>query len=142
MAEILRCRDRRGRTIVLTYERWTGHILPEHAELSGNLDSVRQVLEDPYCVMLDRDFPNRENFYRPFTLPRPFDRTYLKVCVEFGTSQGTSGVHGHVVTAYSTLTIKSGENQKWSRLSPSRLSRRCRAARIWIRVASLSATTT
>ncbi|MBX6723469.1 MAG: hypothetical protein IRY92_09580 [Dactylosporangium sp.] len=115
MAEILRCRDQWGRTIVLTGERWQNHILLEHAELTGNLDCVRIALEDPYCVMFDRDFPSRENFYRPFTLPRPYDRTYLKVCVDFGPGNPISDADGYVVTAYSTLTIKGGETQKWTR---------------------------
>lgn len=114
MVELMRCVDQWGRDIVLTQDRWDDHILPGHPQLRGNEAGVEQVLTDPWVVMHDEVFPDRENFYRPFTLPPPYDRAYPKVCVGFRQPAPGKPVIGFVVTAYTTSTIKAGETQKWS----------------------------
>ena len=118
MAESLRCTDVQGRVVVLTSERWNWHIVPNHAALAGNEQCVVQALQDPFCIMDDVDRPGVvENFYRPFTLPRPYDRTYLKVPVEYRRDPATGNVMGRVLTAYPTNQVKDGENQIWPSMS-------------------------
>ncbi len=113
MVDLVRCVDQWGREIVLTVDRWQTHILPDHPELLWNEAGVVQALTNPTQVMFDKTFRDRENYYRPFTLPPPFDRTYLKVCARFAAPEPGQAVRGTVVTAYSANIIKPGERQKW-----------------------------
>lgn len=114
MAEILRCTDQWGRTITLAQARWQGHILVNHPEMAGQEAIVQQTLTDPICVNHDKDFPDRENFYRPFVFRPPRTLAYMKVCVEFRNRAFGQGARGEVVTAYPTTSIKQGEARKWS----------------------------
>ena len=114
MPDILRVRDRWRRLVVLPEENWTGKILLDHAELVGNEASVRLALVDPDQVTHDRDYADREVFYRRGALPPPDDRDFLKVCVAYRTlADGT--ILGRVVTAFATNRVKPGETTKWMR---------------------------
>ncbi len=114
MAEALRCTDQWGRTIALAQDQWRDHILAAHPEMTGRAAVVRQTLTNPICVNQDKDFPDRENFYRPFVIRPPRTLAYLKVCVEFRNRPFGRAPRGEVVTAYPTTTIKQGEPRKWS----------------------------
>ena len=46
MADLLRCVDRWGREIRLTEERWHGHIILHHPDLTRYVAAVRQTLVD------------------------------------------------------------------------------------------------
>lgn len=112
MPTILRCQDQWGREVTVSNAQWRTHIVVGHPELTNNLDCIRAAITDPHCVTHDLIDADGENFYRGFTLPSPFDRSYLKVCVRFATGRsGTSA--GFVVTAYATFSIKRGEPVKW-----------------------------
>ena len=91
--------DRWGREIMLDEDTWYDHIVPGHRVLRGHEAAVAKALTNPYRVMHDQWYTNRENFYRPRTHPVSPD-LYLKVCVE-------------VVTAFLTPTIGSKERQRW-----------------------------
>jgi hypothetical protein len=52
--QVLRCKDRWGREIILQEATWRQHILLEHAELIGNEAGVQLTLTDPTYVMHDR----------------------------------------------------------------------------------------
>lgn len=65
------------------------------------------VLVDPYRVMHESLYEDRECFYRQRTHPR-FPELLLKVCVEFETEYD-----GLVITAYLTPRIDADEVQKW-----------------------------
>lgn len=113
MAEVLRCQDRWGRDVVLHDSCWDGHVISGHPEMDGNMACVLTVIKDPHCVTHDVNDADGENFYRAFTLPAPFDRSYLKVCVRYQHTHRPGTTYGVVVTAYSTSSIKQGERVKW-----------------------------
>ena len=109
-AVVLRCRDRWDREIILTGRTWYDHVLRNHAELIDHLAAVERTIRRPQRVNLDKDYDDREIFYRRGVLPVPYDRDYLKVVVEFGNDPR----YGRVVTAFLTETIKAGEPMRWS----------------------------
>ncbi len=113
MAFLLSCVDQWGREIVLNDSRWTDHILPDHGEMAGNVDSVRQAIEQPTVVNFDTATANGENFYCVGALPAPFDQTLVKVCVRFTHLGVGRPWRGEVITAYSTNREKRGEATKW-----------------------------
>jgi len=115
LAFLLSCFDQWGREIVLSDSRWQDHILPDHAELNGNLNSIRQAIEAPTGINFDETAVNGENFYRLGALPAPYDRYFLKVCVRFVLLDVGGPWRGEIVTAYATNKEKRGEAVKWRR---------------------------
>jgi len=113
MTEVLRCLDRWHRVIILPEDNWAEKITPLHLELIGNELSVEQTLADPDIVAFDRDYKDREVYYRWGALPPPDHRGYLKVCVGFRTTN--EGTLGRVITAYAVDRPKPGEKIKWKR---------------------------
>ena len=100
--------------VTIDRDRWNWKIINKHPALIGNEQCVVTCLQDPLYVMDDVDRPGTvECFYRPFTLPEPFHRTYLKVVVEYSAHPATGTIQGRVLTAYSTNDIKQGETQRW-----------------------------
>lgn len=76
------------------------------------LNYVKQVVEKPYARYQDADFPDRRSHYTPFILPKPYNRTYLKVSIRYYRSRMPPfGKRGSVNTAYSTDKIKPGEKE-------------------------------
>jgi hypothetical protein len=100
-------RDRLGRDIVLSEDIWYNHIVLGHRILRGYDAAVAKVLTNPYRVMHDVLYGNRECFYRQRTHP-DFPDLLLKVCVEF-----ESADTGMVITAFLTPSIRAGEVQRW-----------------------------
>lgn len=114
MAAVLRCLDRWKRTVVLPEENWEGKILHDHIELLGNELAIEQTLVDPDILTIDRDYADREVYYRWGVLPPPDHDGYLKVCVGFRTL-ADGGVIGRIITAYAIPHVKPGERIKWRR---------------------------
>jgi hypothetical protein len=71
------------------------------------LDIVELTLTYPEAICDDKQFDNRECYYRQALLPAPDGWSYLKVVVEF-----TGGV-GRVVTVYSDYSIHPLERCTW-----------------------------
>lgn len=113
MAELLRWLDHWGREIVLTEERWEDHVLAGHGELRVHLAAVEVVLTDPLVVTFDSKITNRENYYRPHLPPEPYQRLFLKICVEFLRIDQERSLFGDVITAYPTGRIPEAEARKW-----------------------------
>lgn len=119
MAKIFEVRDPFGYLIACFEETWTEHIAknhPEMAEMARTTDILKilaETVKTPYQVYQDVVHPRRRNFYNPFVLPRPYNRTYLKVVVEHRRMVGRKV--GMVITAYPTPNIKPGERLLWQR---------------------------
>ncbi len=71
-------RDRRGREIYLTEERWK-HIVEGHEELSEHLDDVLDTVRKGHCKQ-DAILPYKYTYTRRCEdLPGDFDRIVVKV---------------------------------------------------------------
>jgi hypothetical protein len=79
----VRWRDRWQREVALPEATWNEKIVLDHAELIDNEASIEQALVDPDEVRFDRDYADREVYYRRGALPSSYDRDYLKVVVAF-----------------------------------------------------------
>jgi len=113
MAVLLSAVDPWGRAIKVTEEQWRRHVPPDHQELIDLEGAVAATLTAPTDVAYDADDGRRDSFYRLGVLPPPYDRLFLKVCVEFALSTVSSAPRGFVVTAYPTQRIKQPEVLKW-----------------------------
>lgn len=85
---------------------WNVHVLTKRPWMRGWDEAVNQCLVVPDRVCADKDYPDRECFYRMSTPINP-DK-YLKVVVEFD----ANGI-GKVITAYPTRAPSQGEQHKW-----------------------------
>ncbi|MDP9363214.1 MAG: hypothetical protein M3Q10_03095 [Chloroflexota bacterium] len=106
MTDHLRCSDPWGREILLTRERWFGHILARHPEFHDREDLVREALTAPDLVNLDRQRPMREVFYRASPLPYPYTDLLVRVVVKFYAA-------GEVTTAHFIGEPHREETRKW-----------------------------
>jgi hypothetical protein len=113
MAVVLDCIDYAGRQVRLTDTVWYGHILMEHPELRANERSVELALVSPHQVNRDKDFADREVFYRRGALPPPDKNDYLNVVVRYReTDEGV--LVGQLLTAYAIRAILPEEPILWS----------------------------
>ena len=114
MTELLRCNDYFGRLVVLTESRWNEHILIDHAEMASLQGVIEDTLVDPDLVNYDRDFADREVFYKLEAGGTSGNR-HIKVCVEYRRRSPSSKPEGRIITAYITRNVKRGEATKWRR---------------------------
>ena len=105
--ETLRCRDPLGREIVLMDDVWYGKVLNKRPELHTTLDIVELTLTDPEAICDDKQFDNRECYYRQAILPPPHGWSFLKVVVQF------AGRGGTVVTVYPDYGVHPLERCTW-----------------------------
>ena len=104
MPNLFEVTDPRGRKVVCTEERWSGHVLQARPWMKGWEEEVRAAIEEPYFgVYQDADYPNRNIYYR---LHKGKDR-YIKVVVSFEDEVG------RVVTAFPMSSPKAGEKLIW-----------------------------
>jgi hypothetical protein len=114
MADLLRCQDRWGRTVVLDEDRWIDHVLRRRPYFRGRERScVEETLADPEFVTLDVDDPTRRCFYRPSPLPRPHADVLIKVVVAYRANPDGGPDTGTVVTVYPMPKQKTGERRLW-----------------------------
>jgi hypothetical protein len=94
--------DPQGRTVHLTQDCYTFHILVEHPDLS-DVKAIRQTIKTPDYIAQDAIDFERLVYYR--TYRRRPQRWMIKVVVE----------RGEVVTAYQVKRLKQGETILWRR---------------------------
>jgi hypothetical protein len=105
------CVDIRGKKVICLYEDWQ-YIL-HHQEMRGNQDIARDVVQSPDFINRDKDFKNRENYYKLVTLSR--NRiTLVKVVVEFNHTMFKSRI-GYLYNAFACGVEKQGEVRIWTK---------------------------
>ena len=105
MTLVFKCRDPRGRTVLLTDDVWEGHILIKRAWMrEGWLSEVRAALEGPLGIYATLGDPDDHIYYRMVTMRGK----YLKVVVRFDKQET-----GRVVAAYPVSNMPSGEKWIW-----------------------------
>ena len=97
-----------GRTISCSDERWFGHVLVDHPEMSGFEEKVISAIRTPLWIAEDKTSIFREVFYNRFS----GDLYYTRVVVEFLVAE-----FGEVKTAFLSTSGKSGERIKWPPLN-------------------------
>ncbi len=102
------CHDREGIRVVCSRETWDSHIVAEHPEMRGCESCVVAAIEAPFEVYQDRAFPNRRSIYRPFILPKPMDRSYLRISVEYKKRKFSKDYRGYVLTAFPVENKRKG----------------------------------
>jgi hypothetical protein len=105
MGEVFKVKDPRAYTVSCTEDCWNYHILAKRPWMAGWEDQVIAAISnpDPLFIFQDRDFPDRNIYYRRQS-GRP---RYLKVVVHF------EGETGTVITAHPTDSPKPGEVWIW-----------------------------
>jgi len=98
MAYFFQIRDKSGRDIYLSKERWT-HINQEHPELSGYLEEIKETLKNPSKI---KTFEYDENirYYYNYYKSRQSPAKYLLIIVKY-----LNG-NGFIITAYFVRSIK------------------------------------
>jgi predicted RNA-binding protein with PUA-like domain len=94
--------DPQGRSVSLTDECYSFHILTEHPDIS-NVDEIERAIASPDYIALDAIDDNRLVYYR--TYQRRPQRWFTKVVVE----------ENEVITAYRVKRLKQGETILWQR---------------------------
>lgn len=98
--------DPRGRKVVCTKRCWYEHILANRAWMVGWEDEIITTIENPtYGIFRDANFVDRHVYYRRL----PKKPRYIKVIV--GVSERLEDT---VITAYTTDSMKSGEEWIWT----------------------------
>ena len=114
--DLFRCRDKDGIDIVCYRNTWINHIVQQHPEMNGKEILVKAVIENPDEIYQDSTWPDTRNIYNPAVLPEPFDKYYLKICLEYRVNFGGKK-RGYVKTAFACLRIKKGDILIWKRES-------------------------
>ncbi len=89
MPHIFEVKDKSGRIIHLSDERWS-HIIREHHELSGNIEKIKETLEHPLVITIGRKDKTRNNYYRFY---KEYDN-HLLVAVKYLNGKG------FIITSY------------------------------------------
>jgi hypothetical protein len=104
--------DKFGTKIRCAHNTWLNHIVAQHLEMAGQQSAIMACCNNPYQVYQSGRYPQRLIYYKPFALPKPFDRYYLLVVVEYS---GSGARHrGKIVTAFASANIKRGDILIWS----------------------------
>jgi len=104
------CLDVRGKPIKCLYEDW--QYLLKHQEMRDNQKIAQEIVQDPEFINRDKNFKNRENYYKTVTLSRK--RTALvKVVVEFKGSFLKRV--GYLYNAFACGVEKQGEVRIWTK---------------------------
>ena len=105
--------DPNGITVRCHHDTWESHVADEHLEMRDQQAAVSATITQPVFIYQDRAHPRRHVYYRPFVLPEPYYRYYLRVVVEY---------HGHgdrkrgaLVTAFAAANIRQGDVLIWSK---------------------------
>lgn len=109
----IQCYDKDGTAVVCKRNYWEAHIIDAHPEMKGCEGHVKATIESPYQIYQDSTHPNRRILYRPFILPKPYDRQYLRVAIDYRHRRWKKP-RGYVVTAFSSANIKKGDILVWS----------------------------
>ncbi len=97
--------DPLGRRIRLTKRQFADHIEPNHLEMKGKPERLKQVIEDP--DLIERHDGNRRCFYRKH------GRMILaRVAVQLDKK---NSMRGHVITGFECFKIKEGGVIEWQK---------------------------
>ncbi len=113
-ANALECRDRDGTRIVCSRSTWEKHIIAEHPEMRDGEQSVVQTVEAPQLIYQDRNHPDRRIFYRRSVLAVPYDRSYLRVVVDYRKMRLRKSYTGYVLTAFPVENTRKGDTLIWT----------------------------
>jgi hypothetical protein len=120
MLETFRCSDPRDREIVMWDDRWYNKIIhPRHGrpQLASSLADIRLTLTNPDLINADKTREGVEVYYRGgATLPAPYGRSILKVCVFFSEDEW-GDVLGSVLTVYPVHEPHPLEQRLWPPIS-------------------------
>jgi|WetSurMetagenome_2_1015567.scaffolds.fasta_scaffold1112503_1 hypothetical protein len=107
---IFKCVDARGIQIKCLYEDW--QYLLKHQEMRDNQKIVQEIIQNPDYINRDKDFKNRENYYKVVTLSR--NRiTLVKVIVEL--KKPLFRKSGYLYNAFACGVEKPGEVRIWTK---------------------------
>ena len=106
--------DSLKREISVDLRTWQGKIIWNHPELADNERAIEQTLADPDVRTRDKDYNDREIYYRRGVLETPFHQDFLKVVVAFGLNAGGK-LSGRIVTAFAIDRIPRTEMRIWTR---------------------------
>ena len=109
---MFQCRDKDGVTVTCSKNAWENHIVAEHPEMKGCEAYVKAVIEKPYQIYQDGRHPNKRIIYRPFVLPKPFNRHYLRVAIKYR-QRALGGLRGYVSSAFPCLNKRKGDILLW-----------------------------
>lgn len=90
-----------GEQVACTEERWQNHILRKPF-MQKYLDYVKKTLKDPDCIYLDKDFPDRQQYYK-YKRKEKDKKIYMKVVAQTGTDPY------YVVTAF-LANVRKGDS--------------------------------
>ena len=98
MADVIRCKDWRGRVVVLTHQRWNDVVLPRRPELSGRIALIQEAVERSSFVTRSADDPQWLYYYlRRGPVQQP--HLLLRVEVLFRREGPVSSVTGSLMDA-------------------------------------------
>lgn len=78
MSHLFELKDKRGRLIHLSFERWN-HIVSEHPDLSNKLEEVKETINNPLIIKPSRYYQGVCFYYKYF---KPIAK-YLLVSVKY-----------------------------------------------------------
>jgi hypothetical protein len=107
---IFTCVDVRGITVNCLYDDWQ-YIL-HHREMRDKESIVQEILHNPDFINRDKDFRNRENYYKLVTLTRNI--RLVKVVVEFKKPFLKKKI-GNLYNAFACGVEKQGEVRVWTK---------------------------
>ncbi|MEX0920219.1 MAG: PBECR2 nuclease fold domain-containing protein [Candidatus Pacearchaeota archaeon] len=95
---IFEIKDKTGREIYLTKERWrhvTSPISP-HAYMTNYIEYIKETLTNPYKIISDMDNPNKAYYFRY----HKDKKEYLKIVVNYLNGRG------FIITSYFVRNIR------------------------------------
>ena len=96
MKKVFKVKDKTGRIIYLSSERWKKHILQEHPYLSNKLEDIKEALIKPTITT-----PSKYNAdVRYYLRWNKLTKEYLMVVVKYLNNSGS------VITSYYTKSLK------------------------------------
>ena len=95
---IFKIKDKTGRIIHLTKERWN-HITQQHPEITINQEEIQNILIKP-LVIKKAEFDDTINYYYKYYKHRKEPEKYLLVIVKYLNN------HGYIITAYYVKNLK------------------------------------
>ncbi len=86
---------KRGKRIILSTERWN-HLVLRHPEMNEYLEEIKEVLQNPDCIVKDNFEPNVVLYHKYYKVQEIF----IVTVVDEG--------KGFILTSYTTNTLKRG----------------------------------
>ncbi|MCL4509679.1 MAG: PBECR2 nuclease fold domain-containing protein [Bacteroidetes bacterium] len=99
--------DPEGAQVACEESRWQEHVLRNRPFMEKYQDFVKKTIQDPDFINLDKDFPNRQLYYK-YKRKEKDKKVYMKVVVQTGTNPY------FVVTAF-LANIRKGDPLKWQK---------------------------